>query len=232
MSRKRHSPEQIANKLREADVPIGGATTRCHDASESGSYRCKVSNTCGSTYSAPIEFTLGSIVASAPPNNAIDARQPSSLGDDCADTPGWDSLVITFDCSASGLGAADFNVTTNPTGSAPTISNVVPNGNDITLNLSGPIPPGKWAVFTHNASGTSTRLGYLPADVNNDRTASPVDIPKLVDSLNGVVQSPHMIWQTDIDRSGAANPADILRVIDLLNGADCYEVWNGVSLPE
>lgn len=171
------------------------------------------------------------IVSAMPPNNAIDARQPSNLAGGCADTPGINSIVLTMSGAAGSLTAGDFTVTTNPAGSAPTISNVVANGNDITLNLSGRIPTGKWTVFTHTASGTSTRVGFLPADVNNDRTASPVDILKLIDSLNGVVQPPYMIWQTDIDRSGVANPADILRVIDLLNGADCYDVWNGVSLP-
>lgn len=170
------------------------------------------------------------IVSSVPANNSIDARQPSTLAGGCADTPGQASIEITFDGAAAGLDSSDFTVTTNPAGTAPTITNVAINGNTATLTLSSRIALGKWTVFTHVDSGTSTRLGYLPADVNNDKTSSPVDILKLIDHLNGVVT--YEIWQTDIDRSGVTNPADILRVIDLLNGADCYDVWNGVSIPQ
>ena len=53
----------------------------------------------------------------------------------------------------------------------------------------------------------------------------------LIDFLNGL-PPPLEIWQTDIDRSGEANSADILTEIDLLNGADCFDPWNGATLPE
>jgi hypothetical protein len=171
-----------------------------------------------------------SIVSSVPPNNWIDARQPANLVGGCADAPGQNSIAITFDGPATGVVAGDFIVTTNPAGAAPAISNVAINGNTATLTLGSRIPVGRWTVFTHHHSGTSTRIGFLPGDVNNDKTSSPVDILKLIDHLNMVENYP--IHQTDIDRSGVANPSDILREIDLLNGADCYDPWNNVSLPQ
>ncbi len=182
----------------------------------------QVGASCGGT---PI-----SIVSSVPPTNWIDARQPSNIVGGCADAPGQSSIALTFSGSTAGVVAGDFTITTNPAGAAPTITNVVNAGNTSTLTLSSRIPTGKWTVFTHTASASSVRLGFLPGDVNNDRTASPVDILKLIDHLNGVEILG--IFQTDIDRSGVANPADILREIDLLNGADCYDVWNNVSLPQ
>ncbi len=169
-----------------------------------------------------------SIVESTPARNAIDARQPSNING--SNPTGISQIVLHFDGAADGLVAGDFTVTTNPVGAAPSVLNVLSNGNDATVTLDSYIPAGKWTIITHNASGTSTRIGYLPADVNNDRTSSPVDILKVIDHLNGAVNPPYAIYQTDIDRSNFTNPADILRVIDLLNGADAFESWNGRTL--
>lgn len=99
----------------------------------------------------------------------------------------------------------------------------------LTMVLEVSIPEKHWTRITHIPSGTSTRIGFLPGDVNNDRSSGPVDILKLIDHLNGV--ETFAIYQTDIDRSGVTNPADVLRVIDLLNGADCYDPYNGATLP-
>ena len=87
-----------------------------------------------------------------------------------------------------------------------------------------------WTTFTHDASGTSTRIGYLPADVDNGGVSNASDVLTLIDHLNAAID-PLEVYQTDIDRSGAVNASDILRVIDLLNGAGVYDVYNGASLP-
>lgn len=169
------------------------------------------------------------LVSSVPANGSIDARQPHPIS---SPTPaaGWNSLTATFSAAATGLTPASFEVTVVPAGGpVPTISTVVPNGNNAVITFSTPIPPGKWTRVRHIASNSDTCLGFLPADVNNDRTASPVDILKEIDHLNGVEM--YQPFQTDADRSGLTNPADILRVIDMLNGADAFVVWNGQSIP-
>ncbi|MFQ5415073.1 MAG: dockerin type I domain-containing protein [Phycisphaerae bacterium] len=97
--------------------------------------------------------------------------------------------------------------------------------------LRDSIPLRAWTILTHIPSGTSVRLGYLPADVNGNRASTATDVLALVDGLNKV-GDPLAIYQMDINRSGVANATDILRVIDLLNGAGVYDVWNGATLPD
>lgn len=178
------------------------------------------------TLSAPAPI---SIVSSVPANNAIDGRQPHPISSPNPPA-GFSSITLNMSAFAIGLQPQHFSITHEPAGGTPpTINTVTPNFFDAVLTLSGPIVPGKWTRITHLASGSSTRIGYLPSDVNGDKTSSPVDILKIIDHLNGVENYPAM--RTDIDRSGATNPADILRVIDLLNGADAFIVWNGATLP-
>ncbi len=168
------------------------------------------------------------IQSSTPPNGAIDARQPSNING--TNPTGITSVVLHFNGPTAGLVAGDFQVSTDPVGGTPSITQVNSNGNDATIVFNTFIPPGAWTRITHSVSATSTRIGYLPADVNGDRTAAPVDILAIIDSLNGV--TPRPLYSTDADRSGVPNPADILRVIDLLNGADAFIVWNGRTLPQ
>ncbi len=167
------------------------------------------------------------IVSSNPPDCAIDARKPSDP--DGSPLYGWQSAVLTMSGSASGIVAGNFSVTST-SGTAPSVSNVSISSTDVTVNLSGRIPPGAWTTITYNPGLSSVCLGYLPADANNDATSAPVDILDLVDNLNGVYSPPMQIWQCDPDRSALCAPADILELIDLLNGAGAYDVWNGVSI--
>lgn len=171
------------------------------------------------------------IVSSDPPSGAIDAGQPT---DPSGNNPsGWNSVVLTFSSDASALTINDFTISVEPAGQAPPLTVVSGSGNTAHLSFyevpGQSIPTGRWTTITHNASGSSVRLGYLPGDVNGDATSSPVDILAIIDNLNGLTTLPS--YSTDVDRSGVTNPADILRVIDLLNGAGAYDVWNGVTLP-
>jgi hypothetical protein len=181
------------------------------------------------------------IVSSDPPNCAIDARQPSDPAfnpppdQGCRNPAGWRSISVTFDGDATGLAPDDFTVEVHPgPAAAPAIIavNSTADPNTVVLELDGFIPTGKWTCITHDDSGTGVCLGFLPGDVNGDRTTGPVDILAVIDNLNGQVQPPYPIWQCDVDRSGVCGPADILRVIDLLNGADCYDPWLGIPLPQ
>ena len=190
-------------------------------------------NNCGESPGQIWSFTTGHCIidAAIPPNCAIDARQPYP-----PNTPGspqgWNSVALTFGlgCSVSGVTPGDFTVSCNPAGQpCPTITGVTPVGQTVTVQLSGVIPAGKWTCITHTASGERVCIGSLPADVNSDRTAAPVDILDLIDCLNGVRTC--QMWQCDIDRSNLCAPADILSEIDLLNCASGFLCWNGRNLP-
>ena len=165
-----------------------------------------------------------------PPDQAIDARQPSEP--DGSNVDGWDSIQLSFTGDTSGLGVADFAVSVDPPGPAPQIVSVETDGTTATLSFDVIIPLESWTTITYLESGATTRIGYLPADVNNDKLSNANDVLTLIDSLNGAVKDPLAIYQTDIDRSGQANASDVLRVIDLLNGAGVYDVFLGATLPD
>jgi hypothetical protein len=168
------------------------------------------------------------IVGVDPPNCAIDALQPSMP--DGTGSRGWDTVEFTFsNCDLSGLGAEDFVVSVEPSGTVPTIADVVVAGDVVTMTLNGPIPAGAWTCFEFSGSMESKCIGWLPGDVNGDNTSAPSDILRVIDCLNGVATCE--MWQCDVDNSGVCSPPDILRVIDLLNGAGVYSEWLNVSIP-
>ncbi|MFQ5412985.1 MAG: M12 family metallo-peptidase [Phycisphaerae bacterium] len=168
------------------------------------------------------------IIDSNPPNDAIDARQPSEP--DGGGVSAWDSIELIFNDDASPLTASDLTVTTDPPGATPQIVSVSATGNTLNVQFDTGIPLLAWTRITHNASDTSTRIGFLPGDVNNDGVSNANDVLHLIDCLNGVASC--LVWQCDADRSQTCNANDILRVIDLLNGAGVYDVFNGAMLPD
>ncbi len=190
----------------------------------------------GIVRNAQVSFTLYDdqlplAVASAnPPIAAIDARQPTDP--DGTNPTGWDAVTITLNGSICTPNVLDFSVTTD--GGSLIAPQVVSIGeidpSTFALQLANAIEPGAWTNVTHVQTGATTRLGYLPADINSDGVTGPSDILDLIDSLNNI-GPPRQIWSLDIDRSGVAGAPDILAVIDLLNGAGGFEVWNGTSLP-
>lgn len=202
--------------MTETDCTTGGGTYKGDDV------LCDV-NTCPSPCSQ--------IVTVTPPNCAIDARQPFPSGN--PGTPqGWNTLTFTLNCAdTSSLTAGDFAVTVTPTGTAPTVSSVTPNGSSITVNLSGPILPGSWTCVELVPAQQKRCLGFLPADVNSNRASAPGDILDLIDNLNGVRVPALLLHQCDLDRSNQCAPVDILSEIDMLNGASGFAVWNGRTLP-
>lgn len=171
---------------------------------------------------------VAAIVDATPPTNAIDARQPHNLNG--SNPTGWFFVRLTLSNSNQSVGKSQFEVSEQGgDGIAPGIAAVSVQGTQALILFSTPIKPGAWTTVTHIPSGTSTRVGYLPGDVNGDGTASPVDILALIDTINGVTPRPD--YATDINRDGTTAPADILREIDLLNGADAFEPWLGRTLP-
>jgi len=173
------------------------------------------------------------LISSDPPGCAIDARQPHAISDPEVRF-GWSRVDLFFNGGSESLSADDLQVSElGGDGVPPDIAVVDPIGLGANrVLLTSTIEPGAWTCIRHLASDTRACVGALPGDVNGDRTAGPVDVLRLIDSLNGVANPPLELWQTDIDRSGAAAPADILRLIDLLNGAEAFDAWLLVSLPE
>ena len=169
-------------------------------------------------------------IPSEPPCGTIDARQPSEP--DGSDATGWSSVALTFDDAPGDLSADDFAVVVSPPTNAPTVTDVTVDGNTATVHLDDFIPTEAWTTITHWPTGSVTRVGYLPADVNNDKLSNANDVLFLIDVLNGVIDPAPPEYQTDTDRSGVTNPSDVLRVIDLLNGAGEYDIYLGATLPE
>ena len=169
------------------------------------------------------------IASSDPEDGAIDARQPFEPNGSNPD--GWSGIELTFNGDATPIGVGDFAITSDPPGAAPDVESVTPSGSDLFLEFTGIIPVEAWTIVTHTPSNTSVRIGYLPADVSNDKLSNANDVLTLIDNLNGVI-GPFPPYQTDTDRSGATNANDVLRVIDLLNGAGQYPEFLGATLPE
>ena len=169
------------------------------------------------------------LASSSPPNCAIDARYPHEPNDAGA-LLGWSSVDFTFSCSVSNipnLDPSDFVVSVSPTGTPPTVNQVISDGfNTVTLELSSPIETGKYTCFAHS-QGTVC-LGSLPGDVNASGVSNGLDIMDLIDFYN--TGSPALtLWQCDIDRDGTCAPADLLGEIDLLLGTGAFAEWRNVS---
>jgi Zn-dependent metalloprotease len=169
---------------------------------------------------------LTQLLASVPPDGAVDARQPANAQ---GTAQGWEEVLLTFSADVSGLGPDDFEVQSS--GTAPDIAGVDARGPVLTLLFDDPIPAGECTSIVYLATSQRVRLGFLPGDANSDGTSGPLDILALIDSLNGTLDPPLHDWQCDINRSGACEPLDILKLIDLLNGAGPLEAWNGRTLP-
>ena len=76
--------------------------------------------------------------------------------------------------------------------------------NQIVLNLDRQLSPGNRTIITFNPNGANICLGYLPGDVDGDRTSSPSDISAIIDRFNqyqssGVLSYP--LYSVDIDRN-------------------------------
>lgn len=168
------------------------------------------------------------IVASDPPNGAIDARQPS----DAAATMGlgWDTVQISLNGEVCGAVPTDFTVVEeNGAPPAPSVIDVVQlSPSSYQLLLSDLLEPGAWTTVTHVPSASSTRIGFLPGDVNGNRTSNVDDVTALIGVLNGASAAE---WSTDIDHSGQATAADLISLVDLLNGAQAFIDWDGFTLP-
>ena len=172
------------------------------------------------------------IVASDPPDGAIDARQP--IDPATLEAKGIQSIEITFSGAVDAMPAAKFTVEEvceagDCDGVPPLIDSVDADGSVVTLNLDRPIDPLAWTVITY-IDGTEDdiiRLGFLPADADNSGTANANDIVTVVDAVSGAGP----LYQFDIDRSGTITTNDIVVLVDLLNGVGNFDAYFGETLP-
>lgn len=187
------------------------------------------------------------LVSSDPPDGAIDARQPHAVA---STTPpqGYSQVQVCFDSEIFGsdgqaVGPDDFSTevtTSGGTSPGPAVTGVTDVGGfcyDITLESA--IAPQAWTTLIANVQGADgdpiepsadrSDVGFLPGDVNGDRTTAASDVLALIDHLNGVTSLPH--YSTDIDRSDVTAAPDVLREIDLLNGAGEFNPWVGQTIP-
>lgn len=168
------------------------------------------------------------IVASEPPNGAIDARIPS----DPAATMGfgWNTVQISLNGEVCGATPSDFTVIEeNGAPPAPGVMDVVQlTPSSYELVLTDMLEPGAWTTVTHVPSGSSTRIGFLPGDVNGNKASNVADVAALVAILDGASNTE---WSSDIDRSGSVTAADLITLVDVLNGAQAYIDWDGFKLP-
>ena len=140
--------------------------------------------------------------------------------------------MLTFSGPVTCLTPLDFTVTQQGgVSAAPFVTDVqLINPDEVRLLLSRPLPVRAWTTIPHPSSGTSVRIGFLPADVDGNAASGPADVEALVNALNGV-GPPRPIWSTDIDRSAVTTPADVLEEIDLLIGTGKYDPFDGAVLP-
>lgn len=227
------------------DPEVGGASRVTFEATHAQCYKIRVGGYgpfATGTGEMVVSFSFieigcpdGSVTFINPPNGTIDARQPHSPSN-LVPLQGIDSFSVH---APAGADASCWRMCeTSSIGSPNSISGVTDNGNgSYTIHLARPLTPGAATRISYTPMSGPSTIGTFyahPANVNGDNIASPVDILRIIDCLNGIqpnLNCPYGIYSRDIDHSGVFNPADILRVIDLLNGADLFDVWNGTTLP-
>jgi len=177
--------------------------------------------------------TCPRIVASDPPNCAIDARYPHIPGTDpgyAYNRIGFDQVSITLsdDAVMDTITNEDITLAWHraPADQRPYLGYTETIG-DYTLRLpfSMPFPAGYWSCVRLSCNpDEEVCWGHLPGDVNNSGYANAVDLLDLIDYLNGLI--PLEYYQCDTDDSGECTGADVLAVIDLLNGTEDFPPYN------
>ncbi len=174
------------------------------------------------------------LVASDPPNGAIDARLPrrmtaqptsQSVGMQAAGPVpncGWETVELSFNGDAGGLTAEDFTIKEGDSGrdGQLRITRVLVKGSVATVVFDRGIHSRTWTTITHASSGSGIRLASLPGDVNNDRAVNAEDLLALI--YRPVSANPLPSYQGDIDRDGSSGIEDALRLIEVMNQPTAY----------
>ena len=153
------------------------------------------------------------VLSSDPPDGSVDARRPSKSASSAGS---WSTFRLAFNSDCGQLTPDDFTVddgAPNP----PRIQRVSARGATLAVTLDRPIRLGAWTTITHKNSGTFTRLGCFPGDVNHDGKADAADLIILLDALNGGRKLAD--YQADIDGNGKLGPGDVLQLLDVISEA-------------
>jgi len=153
------------------------------------------------------------MLASDPPDGAVDARRPVSAGETAG---AWDKIALQFNSPTSGLAVADM-VVEDGTSNPPRIKKIDSDGPYATIELDHGIRGGVWTTITHKTSHTSSKIGWFPGDVDGDGRLGSADVEGLVKALNRVETLP--LYRTDIDGSGTLDAGDLTSLLDLLAGS-------------
>ncbi len=177
----------------------------------------------------------------------IDARRESTNGVDV--TLGLDTFTFEFttpieNADGTPLDASAFSIE-DTAGTAPNIQSVTvaPGGQAVTITLDEHIALQQWTTF--GVTGRSQcakelfdetlKVGYLPADVNNDGNVNPLDLLRFKQYVNNLIEPEVGVAgdYVDADRSGSLNPLDLLAYKQLINGISppATMPWAGQSLP-
>ncbi|HVP13358.1 MAG TPA: hypothetical protein VMV94_19445 [Phycisphaerae bacterium] len=183
-------------QLNQADIP--GATGACYTASQAGSYRCVVSNSCGSTVSnsATLGLLSGPTITSQPVGGAVCRGQPHQM---CVEAVGtgtlryqWkrNSLTIigaTASCYSATIAATYTCIVTDDCG--PTVSTaavvVVINGSG-DLDGNGHCDVQDVPLFVAVLLGEDTNPAHRSAaDLTCDGDVDGQDVQAFVDRCLG-----------------------------------------------
>ncbi|HNQ22063.1 MAG TPA: right-handed parallel beta-helix repeat-containing protein [Phycisphaerae bacterium] len=196
----------------------------------------------------PYEYTAGgcpdaTIVAAAPPDGTVDARQPHPVNDDSLAAlqgigrPSAPSEPIYITLSGQVTGADDVGCW------ALCETDDAGYGRNGILSVSAGQNPGEYVLLLRRpiTAGAATTIEYVPdgsyvtyiahpANVDEGPTASAADVTALVNCLNN--PGTCTVYQADINHSGGQSVADLIMEINLLNGAGHFEPWFGTLLPD
>jgi len=130
------------------------------------------------------------------------------------------AVQLDFNAEVRGASPGDFTLedgSENP----PKITQLVTAGKTVKLMLDRPLRSCAWTMVTHTPSGTQTRIGSLPGDVNGDGKLTSTDLTAL---LSGASNSdePLPLFRSDINGDGAFDLHDVMKLVELLNEPQVY----------
>ncbi len=177
----------------------------------------------------------------------IDPRAESNNGSNV--NLGLDAITLKLttpiqNSDGTPLSADRFSIS-DTAGTPPSIVGIsTADGQTVTIELDGIITVQHWTrIGVSNVRSTcngapfngSLVVGYLPCDVDQDRTVGPFDLLRFRQYANNVSSPAFGVNRDyiDTDRDGAIGPFDLLAFRQLVNGVSppATQPWSGESLP-
>lgn len=161
---------------------------------------------------------------------------------------GLDRIKLVFNTpieNADGetLSADAFSIT-DSRNTAPIVTSISTEDNRvITLNMSAPLTVAAWTTITVNARSQCSQtalaenviaIGFLPGDVDQNGSVTPVDLLIYRQYLNEITAPPVGVVTDylDTDRNGDVSPLDLFAYRQLINGVNpATRIWAGQQLP-